>query len=135
MSDEKSALLARALQLIFQRAFFSAAHAIGTPLNVISGHAELLQHRSPTDARAGVQKIVAECGNISALLLEPLQALPTTSGGEPAELDSLIASALELISDATRARVTIETGNAAKHKLPRLDGVLALWALAELGAL
>jgi len=85
------------------------AHELGTPLNVISGAAEMLEEGEPSRAREqkSARLILAQTERITAIIRRLLDfARRGSSGHGVVEVDSAVTSAVELLATTARKRGT-----------------------------
>jgi len=116
------------------------AHALGTPLNVISGRAALIA-RPPKQGLDAVQNAAVIERQVEALASRIQRALDFLRGARPppeeCNLDELIAQALEIYTPLAKQRgITLERATSGlSARLIRLPALQAVTDLLSLGML
>ncbi len=110
----------------------NVSHELKTPLAAIRGYAETLREgalEDPPASRRFVERILAQCGRLEALLgdlltLSRLESVEQTPAYEPVDLDALARRALEVAGAAAgQRRVTLESQGAAGSVMGDADGL------------
>lgn len=118
---------------MFESALRTLAHAVGTPLNVISGHAELLaEDVKDPEADLSLRRIMEQCDNVKASLTRPLDGWAVAPPRGPrAPLSSLLEERARWTAPHHFDRVRVADTDVSA-RVDEADGALVLWALTSL---
>ncbi len=133
MDDELTALLTLTRVAAWQCAVRSVAHALGTPLNVVLGHSELLLEETPESLSAA--SIIKQVRTMESLLgrsIEfPIELLAgNDSSCDARELWTRVSTMLAPRISERGVTVNFETND---EPFPRASGLMLLLALTRFG--